>query len=121
MLAVSTWLLGIVSFSTSTLFSIPGKNAGIYIGGVVVKLQVPKKPLVQQSENLVINGSTMLVEKALKGFTARHSLKSPALPHYFIVAGYLTMLKFISTTPYTGHKLFDEPGRRIATVRTLAG
>ena len=66
MLAVSSRLLGVISFGTSALPAIPGKNGGIYIECVVVKLQVPKKPLVEWGENMVIDCSAVPVEEALK-------------------------------------------------------
>ncbi len=105
MVAVSAWLFGVVSFGASSLVSIPGKNGGINIKCIVIKLQVTKKPLIQWRENVVINGRCMLIEKTLKGFAASHLLKSPTLPHNLILAGYFTMLKFIGTTPNTRHNL----------------
>lgn len=119
MVAISARFLWIVAPGTSFLRAVPGKNGGIYIQCIVIKLKVAKKPLVKWRENMVIYCCSMLIEKALKGFTSSHLIKSPTFAHNLIVASNFAMLKFISTTPNTSHKMFDKLIGRIATIKAL--
>lgn len=54
MVAISARLIRVVTFGTSPLIAITGKDGRVYIKCVIVKLQVAKKPLIQGCKNIVI-------------------------------------------------------------------
>ncbi len=83
MVAVSARFLWIVAPGTSCLRAVPSKNDGIYIQCIVIKLKVAEESLVKWRKNIVIYCCIVLIEKALKGFTSSHLIKSPTLKHFF--------------------------------------